>query len=99
MHTTVTPVRTYLFVAVGLLALTAATYFAALVNLGPWNGVVALGIAALKATLIVLFFMHVRHSTGLTRLVIVLGLAWLALLIVGTLDDYWTRTWLTIPGK
>jgi cytochrome c oxidase subunit 4 len=69
------------------------------VNLHGWNTVVGLGIAALKALLIALFFMHLRMSGGLTRLVGVAALLWLAILIAGTLDDLLTRGWLGVPGK
>ncbi len=95
----VTPVRTYILVCGALLVLTLATYIAAFVNLGPFNTLVALGIAAIKAILIALFFMHARYSTGITRIVIFAGLVWLVILISGTMNDFITRGWLGIPGK
>jgi cytochrome c oxidase subunit 4 len=95
----VTSPVTYLLVCAALLVLTFATYEAALLNLGPWHTIVALGIAAVKAILIALFFMHARYSTGITRVVIGGGLLWLGILIVGTLDDVLTRGWLGIPGR
>ncbi len=95
----ITPVRTYVLVGVVLLILAFATYEAAFISLGPWHTVVALGIAAVKAVLIALFFMHARYSTGITRVVMAGGLLWLGILIVGTLDDVITRGWLGIPGK
>ncbi len=63
---------------------------------GPWSAVLALGIATLKALLIVLFFMHARYSPGLTWLVIMAAVALLALLILGTMDDFLTRSWLSV---
>ncbi len=90
---------TYLVVCLALLVLTFATYEAAFMNLGPWHTIVALGIAAVKAILIALFFMHARYSTGITRVVIAGGLLWLGILIIGTLDDVLTRGWAGIPGK
>lgn len=90
---------TYLLVTVALLVLTFATYEAAFLNLGVWHTVVALAIAAVKASLIALFFMHARYSTGITRVVIAGGLLWLGILIIGTLDDVITRGWPGIPGK
>ncbi len=99
MHEKVTPVRTYLIIGAILLFFTLATYLLAYVNLGPWNTVVALGIAAIKASLIMLFFMNARFSGGITRIVILGGLLWLGILIVGTMDDFVTRGWLGIPGK
>ncbi len=90
---------TYLLVGGALLLLTLLTYAAALVDIGVWHTAVALGIAAVKAALIGLFFMHARYSTGITRVVIAGGLVWLGILMVGTLDDVITRGWLGIPGK
>ena len=96
----VVPVRVYVFVFVSLLVLTALTTGAAFVDLGPVNNLVAMGIAVLKATLVVLFFMHVRYSSRLTSLVVTAGLFWLVILIALTLTDYWTRVWmLGVPGK
>jgi cytochrome c oxidase subunit 4 len=82
-----------------LLVLTALTYGVTLVNLGPFNTVVALAIATVKAALIVLVFMHARRSSALTWLVIVVSVAMLLGLMLGTLDDYVTRTWIGVPGK
>ncbi len=92
------PVRTYLLAGGLLLALTALTYGVALADLGIWNTAAALAIASVKAVLIVLFFMHGRYSSALTRLMVVVAVAWVALLVLGTLDDYVTRSWIAIPG-
>jgi cytochrome c oxidase subunit 4 len=74
---------------------TALTVVAAFYDFpGPLNAVVALTIASIKATLVVLYFMHVRYSGRLVWLVIVAGLLWLAILFAITFSDYWTRTWL-----
>jgi len=91
--------RTTLVVGGALLLLTGATIAVAHVNLHGWNSAVGVGIAAAKAVLIALFFMHLRSSPGLTRLVGVAALLWLSILIVGTLDDFLTRSWLPAPGK
>ncbi len=99
MGTHVVPVRTYLLVFLALLLLTATTTLAAFVNLGPLNNVIALGIAVLKATLVVLFFMHVRYSPRLIPLVVTAGFFWLLILIVLTLTDYALRGWLGVPGR
>lgn len=90
---------TYLLVDAVLLGLTAATIGLAHVDLRGWNTAVALAIAAMKATLIGLFFMHLRASPSLTRLVGLAALLWLGILIVGTMDDILTRGWLAVPGK
>ena len=95
----VVPVGVYIAVFLALLALTAATTAAAFHDLGPLNNVVALGIAVLKATLVVLFFMHVRYGTRLIPLVVLAGLFWLVILIALSLTDYWTRGWLGVPGR
>ena len=88
--------KTYVAVFVALLLLTMVTYSAAFMDFGSHrlNVVVALGIAVVKATLVVLFFMHVKYNERLVSVFVVAGFAWLALLIVGTLHDYWTRGWL-----
>jgi len=77
-----------------LMIMTAATVVVAEFNLGPLNDIVALGIAVFKGTAVVLFFMHVRHSSNLTKLTVVSGFLWLAFMIFITLSDYWTRGWL-----
>jgi len=95
----VVPVRVYLAVFAALMVLTAVTTAAAFHDLGPLNNVVALGVATLKATLVVLFFMHARYGTRLTPLVITAGLFWLLILIALSLTDYLTRGWLGVPGR
>ena len=99
MSVQVVPVRIYLGVFAALLALTAITTAAAFIDLGPFNNVVALGIAVLKAALVVLIFMHVKYSPRLVPLVVAAGCFWLAILIVLTLTDYFTRGWLEVPGR
>ncbi|SPE29588.1 Caa(3)-type oxidase, subunit IV [Candidatus Sulfopaludibacter sp. SbA6] len=86
-------IKTYTVVWLVLLALTAATTAVAYVDLGPFSVVVALVIAFSKMLLVALFFMHVRHSTKLTRLVTVGGLLWLAILLALTMSDIMTRNW------
>jgi len=84
----------YLLIGITLLILTATTVGAAFVNLGPFNPVVALLIATIKATLVVLFFMHVKGaSEKLTGAVVVSGFFFLAILISLSLADYMTRSW------
>lgn len=90
--------RTLIFVGAGLLALTALTIGASLLDLGIWHTPVALAIAGAKAVLILLYFMHLRYSPGLTRLVFVAGILWLGILIAGTMDDALTRGWFGVPG-
>jgi len=90
------PRKVYFAVFAALLVLTAITTAVAFTDLGPWNTVVALGIAFVKATLVALFFMHVKYSPRLTQVVVAGGIFWLAILIVLTLSDFMTRGWLPI---
>jgi cytochrome c oxidase subunit 4 len=64
------------------------------VDLGQWNFFIAFSIALVKAVLIVLFFMHVRYSPGLTRVVACAGFFWLAIMLCLTFADYMTRGWM-----
>jgi cytochrome c oxidase subunit 4 len=89
------PRSTYYAIFLLLMAGTAMTVAIAFVDLGPLNAVAALAIASAKATLVVLYFMHVRYSTRLTWVVIAGSLFWLGILLVLTLSDYLTRGWLT----
>ena len=80
------------------MVLTGITVKAAYVNLGSFNIIVALGIAALKAILVILYFMHVRYSPKLTRLVVAAAFLWLLILLVITMSDYLSRGWLLVPA-
>jgi len=62
---------------------------------GPGSAI-AISIALVKAALVVLYFMHVRVSTRLTKLFAVMGLLWLAILFSLTLNDYLTRSWFEV---
>jgi cytochrome c oxidase subunit 4 len=87
----VVPIRLYVIIFATLLVLTAVTTAVAYVNLGPFNVVVMLVIAFLKASLVILYFMHVRFTGRLTQIAAVSGFAWLTILIVLTLSDVLTR--------
>src|ERR1035441_3294357 len=69
--------KTYAAVWIALLLMTALTTSVAYIDLGRFSVVVALTIAVCKMLLVALFFMHVRHSTKLTKLVVLGGLLWL----------------------
>jgi cytochrome c oxidase subunit 4 len=90
----VSPLSTYLTIFGALMVLSAITVGAAFINLGSFNSVVALAIAGLKATLVILYFMHVKYSSRLTKLTVVLSLFFVAILFAETLMDYATRGWL-----
>src|ERR1700683_2412713 len=89
----IVPVSTYLLVFLALMVGTALTTWIAYIDLGRWNTVVALTIAVTKMILVVLFFMHVKYATGLTRVVIIAGFFWLAILLTFSLSDELTRGW------
>ena len=79
-----------------LVVLTVVTWSVAKLDLGKMNAVVALTIAVTKATLVVLYFMHVRWSSRLTWVFVGAGFFWLAIMVALTLSDYATRNWLPI---
>jgi cytochrome c oxidase subunit 4 len=86
--------RTYYIVFAVLLGLTLLTTGVAFIDLGAqWNIAVALAIAAAKALLVAIYFMHLRHSPPLIFLVAGAGLVWLTLLMVFVFADYLTRGW------
>ncbi len=89
------PVSLYLTIFGALMVGTAITVAVAFVDLGAMNLFVALIIAVVKATLVVLYFMHAKYSERLTQVVIGCAAFWLVLLIGGILHDYFTRVYLT----
>ena len=91
MHEHIVSPRVYITVFVILLALTATTTAVAFIDLGPLNAVIMLTIAVTKATLVILYFMHVRYGSRLTWLVVSSGFVWLMILIAFTLSDVVTR--------
>lgn len=94
----VTPLKVYIGIFLTLMVCTAITVMVAYVNLGPLNKVVALGIASFKATLVVLYFMHVKYASRLTKLVVVSGFFFLAILLTLTMADYGSREWVNPPA-
>jgi cytochrome c oxidase subunit 4 len=84
----------YLVILIALLIGTCATWAIAFVDLGIFNPVVALAIAVTKATLVILFFMHIYYSTKLTKITIAAGFFWLLIMITMSLSDYLTRAFL-----
>ena len=93
----IVPVRIYLTIFAALLAGTALTVVAAFVDF-PWqfNTIVALTIAVTKATLVVLYFMHVRYSPRLVWVIVAAALFWMAIMFALTFSDYFTRGWLPV---
>lgn len=88
----ITP-KTYFQVFATLLVLTVVTTFVAFIDLHRFNVVVAMAIALTKALLVILYFMHVRFSSRVTKVYVFVGMVWLGLLVVGVLHDILTRGW------
>ncbi|MGA8109099.1 MAG: cytochrome C oxidase subunit IV family protein [Acidobacteriaceae bacterium] len=85
--------KVYLIVGTCLLILTGSTAAISYVDLGVFNAVVALAIACLKMSLVILFFMHVKYSSGLTKLTVAAGFFTFIVLITMTMTDYISRAW------
>jgi cytochrome c oxidase subunit 4 len=94
----ISPKSTYYAIFGSLMVLTVITVLVAFVNLGALNFPVALGIAILKATLVILFFMHVKYSSRLTKLICGGAFFFLIVLFGLTLSDYLSRGWFVSPG-
>lgn len=83
----------YLAIFFALLVLTALTTGVSFIDLGVFNAVIALAIACLKASLVVLFFMHIHYSSRLLKMTVCAGLFTFCLLITLTMTDYISRAW------
>jgi cytochrome c oxidase subunit 4 len=92
------PLR-YTVVTLVLVVMTVVNIGLAFVDLRGFNSVVGMAIAVAEVLIMAMEFMHLRWSSGMTRVVGLAGLLWLSILLVGTLDDVLTRGWLPIPGK
>jgi cytochrome c oxidase subunit 4 len=95
----IVPKRVYFAVFAALITLTWVTAWVSTVDLGRLNLVVALSIAVVKASLVVLFFMHIAYATKLTRMIVLAGVYWLILLLFITMEDFWTRGLMGVPGR
>jgi cytochrome c oxidase subunit IV len=91
----IVPISLYIGIWATLMVCTGLTVFAASVDLGIFNIVVALLIATIKGTLVVLFFMHLRYSTKLTMVTVIAALFWLFIMFSLSMTDYLTRGWPT----
>jgi cytochrome c oxidase subunit 4 len=86
------PTKAVYYTVFGALVVgTIVTYLVAFIDLGFMNPVIALAIACTKATLVILFFMHVRYSSKLTMITVCAGFFWLLILISLSMSDYLTR--------
>lgn len=105
-HDHIVPVSVYLMIFGALMVGTAATVGAAFVDLGRWNIVVALLIACVKASLVVLFFMHIYYSSKFTKTILVCGFCTLFIMFAFTGMDLaasgWfsqSTPWIGVPGR
>jgi cytochrome c oxidase subunit 4 len=94
----VAPVRTYVAVFLVLITLTITTVAVSKIDMGEFNFIIAITIAVIKAVLVILFFMHVKDSSAMTKVIVGAGFFWMAILLVFVLSDYLTRGWLPLPG-
>jgi cytochrome c oxidase subunit IV len=108
------PIKYYIGVFGLLMVMTALTVLVAYVDLekdlanvpvlkyfrGIANIIVAMTIAVIKATAVVLIFMHVRWSSRLTQVIVVSAVFWLLIMLSFTVSDYFTRSgWPTTLGQ
>ena len=92
-HGHIVSTKLYFLIFASLLVLTWLTVAIAKADLEPFNTLLALAVAVTKASLVVLFFMHLRWSSTLVRLFLAAGLSWLALMIGLTAMDFFSRAW------
>ena len=91
--------KVYFAIFAALMVGTAVTVWVAFIDLGgQFNTIVALTVAVIKATLVVLFFMHVKYSSKLTQVIVIAGVFWLVILLAFTMSDYLTRSGWPQPG-
>lgn len=87
----ITPYSTYIWILAALLILTTATVTITNVNLGPLSVTAAMLIASIKATLVLLYFMHLKFDNKIYRLMFSVVLLVFVLVIVFTFFDYLFR--------
>jgi cytochrome c oxidase subunit IV len=81
-----------------LLIFTGLTVLTGRMDLGAINLPLAMLIASIKATLVVLFFMHMSEAAGANRLVFCVSLIFVAVMMLGVFGDLWTRNPMTLPS-
>jgi cytochrome c oxidase subunit 4 len=91
------PLRVYFTIFAALMVFTALTVWVAFHDFGVFNIVIALGIAITKASLVILYFMHVRYSSSLVKIAAVAGFFWLLILLGFTMADVLSRGWIPTP--
>jgi cytochrome c oxidase subunit 4 len=95
MSAHILPKRVYYTIFAILMLCTYLTVQIAFFDLGTLNTIAAVGIAIVKATLVILFFMHAKYSPRLTWVVVLGGIFWFGILVALTMSDYLTRAWRT----
>ena len=99
MSDQVESLRVYFAAFIALMVLLGVTVGAAFVSLGTaGNLLLALTVASVKALIIVVYFMHLRHSNVVVRIFAASGFVWLTILIIHLMSDYLARNWLPSPG-
>lgn len=91
--------KTYALTFGALLLLALTTTLIGFLDLGPFNTVIAIAIAAAKAALVAMFFMQALYEGKIVRIIMTGGVVWFLIMLTLTLGDYATRGWLAIPGK
>ncbi len=91
--------KSYTFAWLGLLGLVLLNTLIAFLNLGPWNMIIAVGIATVMASIVAGFLMHALYDSKVVRIVLAGGVIWFLIFVSLTLTDYMTRGWLGVPGK
>jgi cytochrome c oxidase subunit 4 len=93
MSEPITSIKTFTSVWIALLILTGTTVGVAYLNLGAFSVVVVIVIATIKSLLVALFFMEVRYSHAITKIVIIAGILWLLIMLLLSLTDFASRSW------
>lgn len=91
--------KSYTLTWLGLLGLTLLNTLIAFLNLGIWSTIIAIGIAAIMASLVAAFLMHALYEAKIIRVILAGGVIWFLIMITLTLGDYASRGWLPFPGK
>ena len=87
----ITSNKTYIIVWAALMVMTATTVYVSYINFGVLNIVIALVVASIKATMVALYFMHLKLEDSITWVFALFPLSLLALLIAMTMTDMFTR--------
>ena len=87
VHAHISPAKFYIFILAILMTLTLLTVGVSYIHLGKLNLIVAIVIASIKASLVVLFFMHLRYDNKFNALVLIISLLFIGVFFAYTLND------------